>query len=193
MTVVLATATRRADVAAMLARAFADDPAMSWIFPDAARRARRLPGLFKLLFDEGGPNGVRLMDDAARAATLWLGPGAAHTGALAMLRQTIPLVTVFGGALPRALAVSRAIVAHMPAGAFWYLHIAGCDPAHQGKGLGQALVNAGLERMGASGLPFYLETATERNLGFYQALGFRVTGEWRVGADGPVFWSMLRG
>ncbi len=47
--------------------------------------------------------------------------------------------------------------------------------------------------MGGSGLPFYLETATERNLGFYQGLGFRVTDEWRVGRDGPLFWSMLNG
>ncbi|MFM9829481.1 MAG: GNAT family N-acetyltransferase [Sphingomonas sp.] len=193
MTVVLATATRRAEIAVMLARAFADDPAMSWIFPDATLRARRLPGLFQLLFDEDGPNGVRLMDDAARAATLWRGPGAAHTGTLAMLRQIVPLVAVFGGALPRALAVSRAIEAHMPMGAFWYLHIAGCDPAHQGKGLGRALVKAGLERMGASGLPFYLETATERNLGFYQSLGFEVTDDWTVPGGGPRFWSMLAG
>lgn len=193
MTIMLATERNRAEVSAMLARAFADDPAMSWIFPEAALRAVRLPRLFRLLFDEGGLNGVRLMDDAARAATLWRGPGHARTGTGALVRHAFPLLATFGLALPRALAVSRAIEAHMPAGNFWYLEIAGCHPAHQGRGLGGALVRAGLERMGASGVPFYLETSTARNVGFYQSLGFAVTGEWRVGSDGPAFWSMRRG
>ena len=70
-------------------------------------------------------------------------------------------------------------------------HIAGCDPAHQGKGLGGAAVRAGLERA-AGRLPAYLETAKERNLAFYQRLGFRVTDEWSVPGGGPRFWSMLR-
>ena len=40
-------------------------------------------------------------------------------------------------------------------------------------------------------LPAYLETATERNLGFYQSLGFRVTGEHQI-KRGPKVWFMLR-
>jgi hypothetical protein len=50
----------RAAVATMLARAFADDPAMAFIFPDPADRAKRLPRLFALLFDGDGPAGMRL-------------------------------------------------------------------------------------------------------------------------------------
>lgn len=133
------------------------------------------------------------MTGGCEAATLWRGPGHSRTGWGDLLRAALPMVTTFGGALGRALAISRAIDAHMPTGDFWYLHIAGCDPAHQGRGIGKAAVQAGIDRMGGSGLPFYLETATERNIGFYQALGFRVTSEWRVGSDGPVFWSMLNG
>lgn len=193
MSVILATARHRAAVSAMLARAFADDPAMTWIFPDPVLRAKRLPRVFALLFDADQSSGMRLMDDAARAATLWRGPGVAKAKAGGFIRQAIPLLGMFGTALPRLLAVSKAIDAHMPAAPFWYLHLAGCDPAHQGTGLGKALVNAGLERMGASGLPVYLETATEKNLGFYKSLGFCVTGEWHVPGGGPRFWSMLRG
>ena len=79
----------------------------------------------------------------------------------------------------------------MPQGDFWYLHIAGCDPAAQGRGFGRRALVAGLERA-AGRTPCYLETATERNLGFYASVGFAVTDEWRVGRDGPRFWSMLR-
>ncbi len=185
-------AAERERVAALLARAFANDPAMSWIFPDPAIRARKLPALFRLLFDNDAAHGVRLMTAGGEAATLWRAPGHATTGIGAMLRHAIPMLTTFGTALGRALAVSNAIDAHMPAGAFWYLHIAGCDPAHQGKGLGGAAIRGGLDRLATGRLPTYLETATEANLGLYQRYGFAVTAEWKVGRDGPTFWSMWR-
>ncbi|MDB5577251.1 MAG: family N-acetyltransferase [Bradyrhizobium sp.] len=109
-----------------------------------------------------------------------------------MLRQALPMIGTFGTALGRAMAVSNAIDLHFPRGDYWYLHIAGCDPAAQGRGLGGAAVRAGLGRAAGSGLPAYLETATERNLGFYRAIGFEILSDWRVAKDGPRFWSMWR-
>ncbi len=178
-------------VAAMLARAFHDDPVFAWLIPNDARRAARLPQLFEMFFHSDGPAGMRLATTATEAATLWRAPGQARSGRRETLSAAWPLVRVFGWHLPRAFAVSEAIEAHFPTGPFWYLHIAGCDPAHQGKGLGGAAVRAGLERA-AGRLPAYLETAKERNLAFYQRLGFRVTDEWSVPGGGPRFWSMLR-
>ena len=69
---------------------------------------------------------------------------------------------------------------------------AGCDPASQGKGLGGATIRSGLERVADSGLPAYLETPSEKYIGFYRGLGFEVTGEWAVPKGGPRFWSMMR-
>ncbi len=40
-------------------------------------------------------------------------------------------------------------------------------------------------------LPAYLETATERNLAYYQSLGFTVTGEHAI-ESGPTLWFMTR-
>lgn len=187
----VAAGADRGPVTQMLSRAFADDPAMSFIFPDPADRARRMPRLFALLFDSDRMAGMRLVTARGEAATLWRGPGRVYTGRLEMLRQALPMLATFGRALPRALALSDAIGAHMPSGAFWYLHIAGCDPVAQGKGLGGAAVRAGLARA-AGRTPCYLETATEANLGFYAGLGFAVTSEWLVPKGGPRFWSMLR-
>ena len=187
----LAAAPDREGVARLLARAFADDPAMSYIWPDPAARARALPRLFRLLFDSDAAAGMRLVTASGEAATFWRGPGKVRSGTGELLRRALPLLATFGAALPRALAVSGAIDRHMPAGDFWYLHIAGCDPAHQGKGHGRAAVRAGLDRA-AGRTRCYLETATEANLGFYAGLGFAVTDEWRVGRGGPIFWSMLR-
>ena len=181
----------RARVVALLARAFADDPAMAYIFPDPVDRARRLPRLFALLFDSDGPAGMRLLTQGGEAATMWRAPGRIHTGRGEMLLRLPRLFWALGPSRARAMRVANAIDLHMPKGDFWYLHIAGCDPAHQGKGHGAAAVRAGLSRA-AGRLPAYLETATERNLAFYTGLGFAVTNEWMVPDGGPRFWSMLR-
>nr|WP_260598665.1 hypothetical protein [Sphingomonas sp. ZFBP2030] len=106
----------RDHITAMLARAFADDPAMSFIFPDAALRAKRLPRLFRLIYDVDTLAGMPLVTVGGEAATLWRGPGQARIGGLAMLRQALPMLATFGRALPRALAVSSAIEAHFPLG-----------------------------------------------------------------------------
>lgn len=191
MTIQLGTGADRGPVAAMLGRAFQDDPAFGFIFPDPVERARRLPRLFALLYDSDGRAGMRLLANGGLAATLWRGPGRAQVGWGEMVRHLVPLLTTLGGAARRALAIGDAIDAHMPPGDFWYLHIAGCDPAAQGRGLGRAVLTAGLDRV-AGRLPCYLETATERNLGFYATAGFAVTDEWQAGRDGPRFWSMIR-
>lgn len=176
----------------MLARAFADDPAMAYIFPDPADRALRLPRLFALLFEADAQAGLRLVAGGGAAATLWRAPGLGKTSLLDLLLHVWPLWRALGGAIGRALTVSSAIDAHLPSDDVWYLHIAGCDPAAQGRGLGRAVVQAGLDRIAGDGRPVYLETANERNLGFYATLGFVVTEAWHVPKGGPAFWSMLR-
>lgn len=176
-------------IAAMLARAFDDDPVVEWLMPDPATRARRLPGMFGAFFTDDGPPGMRFTTPGCEAATLWRAPGTAGSedeGLLGMWHAW----RLFGGAMFRGKRVGDAIEAHFPLQPFWYLHIAGCDPAHQGKGLGAAVVQAGLDRIGD--MLVYLETAKERNLGFYQRLGFRVVDEWTVPRAGPRFWSMIR-
>ncbi|KQT33022.1 acetyltransferase [Sphingomonas sp. Leaf412] len=175
----------------MLARAFHDDPAFGYILPEVRDRQRRLTRLFALLQQSDARAGMGLTTGDGAAATFWRGPGRATVGWWEMLCSAPALLAALGPAIPRALAVSAAIDAHLPPGDFWYLHIAGCDPAAQGRRLGGKLIRAGLARA-AGRLPCYLETATEKNLGFYRALGWEPTGEWRVGREGPRFWSMLR-
>ena len=187
----LAGGADRARVVALLSRAFADDPAMCFVFPDPADRAKRLPRLFGLLFDRGDAAGMRLVTAGGEAATFWRAPGRVHTGRWQMLRSLPALILALGPNRARAMRVANAIDLHMPTGDFWYLHMAGCDPSHQGAGHGAAAVRAGLRRA-AGRMPAYLETATERNLGFYTNLGFAVTNEWVVPGGGPRFWSMRR-
>lgn len=175
-------------VIASLSRAFATDPVFDWVFPDPASRARHAPKVFKMFFEEYAPPGLRLVTGDCAAATLWRPPDMPEEQG--GLRQAWRLWRAAGSAIFRFKRVGDAVEAHFPPRPFWYLHIAGCDPARQGEGLGRAVVQAGLDRIGNATV--YLETGKQANLGFYERLGFHVREEWDVPGGGPHFWSMIR-
>jgi ribosomal protein S18 acetylase RimI-like enzyme len=187
------TAADQAALVTTLALAFQDDPAVSWIFPDAEQRRRRLPKMFDIILPGDLLAGIALRSPGDEVATLWRAPGKAHTSNLEMLRLALPLIRTFGTAIFRALAIADAIDTHHPSGFdYWYLHYAGVRPQWQGKGWGGAAIRAGLAQAEADGKSAYLETATLSNVGLYQRLGFAVVDEWDVPKGGPHFWSMLR-
>lgn len=74
----------------------------------------------------------------------------------------------------------------------WFLGTIGVDPAHQGKGLGRAVIEPGIMAAEKAGVPAYLETSTEANVRFYRRLGFEVTAEVELPGDGPRTWTMIR-
>ena len=182
-----------AGVVRTLSLACQDDPAISWIMPDAQRRRERLPILFETLFRSDLPTGMVLRSPDDEASSLWRAPGKADTGPWELVKSVVPLLRVFGSGIGRGIAVSNAIDAHHPKGfPYWYLHFVGVCPEWQGKGWGGAIIREGLARMAADGVPTYLETATPQNVPLYLRLGFGIVEEWDVPGGGPHFWSMLR-
>ena len=137
----------RAQIVHTLARAFQDDPALSWIIPDAAQRKIRLPRMFDFIVPLDLRDGFALGSSSGEAATLWRSPGKPHTGLLDMVMMLPAVFHTFGTAALRGLAVSEAMDAHHPKGiTYFYLRYAGVLPEHQGKGWGGAAIRAGLER-----------------------------------------------
>jgi ribosomal protein S18 acetylase RimI-like enzyme len=173
------------------AAAFQDDPVMSFIFPDPNDRRKRLPLLFAILYNGDGAHGARFMTPNHEAGTLWRAPGMGHLSILEKLQHGLPWLRAAGFSLGRALAVSAASDAAHPREPHWYLHIVGCHPGFQGRGFGTAAIVPGLMRADRQGVPAYLETANENNIGFYQRLGFHISHEWSV-PKGPRHWSMTR-
>jgi ribosomal protein S18 acetylase RimI-like enzyme len=74
----------------------------------------------------------------------------------------------------------------------WYLAALGVDPPYQGRGLGRALVRDGLDWADMDGKIAYLETETESNVGFYEALGFDVVEEVTMDRLNLPMWLMAR-
>ena len=73
----------------------------------------------------------------------------------------------------------------------WYLPLIGIDPAHQGKGLGGALLDHGLALPDRDGVPAYLESSNPRNISLYERHGFERLGRIQVGSS-PTLVPMLR-
>ena len=179
------------DAIKTLALAFQTETGWSYVLPGAKQRAARLPGAFHLMLREDHKKGAVFGTPEFEAVTLWRGPGQAHDSLWDRIRLIIPFAQVLKGSLLRGLEVADLIEKHLPKEPFWYLHYAACHPAFQGRGFGGAAIRAGLERADHDGLPAYLETADEKNVGLYQSFGFTVKHQWQI-PEGPVFWGMQR-
>jgi ribosomal protein S18 acetylase RimI-like enzyme len=180
-------------LAAMLARAFLDDPVASWAFPALPQRPGALEcfqaiRLRQLLGDEE----VWTTDERTCAA-LWAPPDRWRT----TLRQDAALLRCF--AHPRLLTRVPLVLAgwlglerrHPSARPHYYLAVLGTDPAHQGRGLGSSVLAPVLERCDEDGVGAFLESSKERNIDFYARHGFRVLRELRL-TRGPRMWQMWR-
>ena len=80
---------------------------------------------------------------------------------------------------------------HAP-GKHWYLETLGVDPNFQGKGIGSSLMNFKLKEIDLQGLPIYLETSTEKNVRFYEKMGFKVVEEVVIPETEVTQYYMLR-
>ena len=179
-------------VAETLTQAFHTDPALSYILQDEASRPRRLKRLFDLIIADDATVGRVVQSTGNEAAALWRSPGNADSGDEPLIAQLIPMLRIFGFALPRAMRVVEGIDENRPKGDFWYLHFVGVRPEHQGKGWGGRIIREGLARADEEGLPSWLETATPENVPLYQRLGFVIQCEWDVPKGGPHFWGLMR-
>ena len=179
-------------VAGVLARAFGADPMMRWPLGDVADPQRSLQASFRLLNAENIELGLVHQAAGGAGVAVWVPPGLAGRWAEAE-RRTRPGMHALaddGGA--RYERLWDWVEERTPDEPLWYLDQLGVDPARQGGGIGRALVQFGLAHAARAGLPAFLETATERNVGFYTALGFRVVEEGSVPGGGPRIWFLRR-
>lgn len=183
----------------VLSRAFHDDPLWATLTPDAGVRQARLAMMFTALANTVvAANGVAETTTGFEAVALWLPPGI-KMGLGAMVRAGFALPR-FVFTLPtedrrRMMAVLRQLddkrkrLAPEP---HWYLAAIGVEPESHGRGLGSALVRAGMWRADHDQKLIYLETETEGNVGYYEHLGFDIVDEIVAAELGLPVWLMSR-
>ena len=174
-----------------LARAFHDDPLMTYLFRDEAGRPAKLPKVFRLLFKLGLPHGGCLVTSGHEAAALWRPPEQWEIQWWQYLTNAAAFIDLFGVDIPHVLKTMDVIEKRHPHTPHWYLQVLGTDPAKQGKGYGGLLMRHQLAVVDAHSLPAYLESSKESNIPIYSSYGFEVTGEISF-PDGPTIYPMWR-
>ena len=181
-----------AAIARVQARAFFDDPLQVWALPDDSTRLSVLERVFDLLSRYSSvPRGESYTDASRSCAAFWVPPGPFeldHAAAVAMA----PIIDLLGDANVRFRAAEDTMRRHRPVELHFYLQGLGTDPPRQGEGLASAVMQPVLTRCDAEGIPAYLESTKERNVGFYEQHGFAVTGCEQIPLDGPPLWLMWR-
>jgi ribosomal protein S18 acetylase RimI-like enzyme len=177
--------------------AYRDDPLIGYFVRDDSRQSAALRRLFDFcLREQALPHGQVTMTRDGSACAAWLPPAKAKPSIslvqqIALLPRMAQICSL--ARVPRLLATMRLLERHHPAGPpHHYLYLLAVLPDRQGRGLGSALLQAGLRAIDRSGSDVYLETASARNIALYRRHGFAVTGEARLPSDGPRLWFLWR-
>lgn len=189
-----AGAPHRDDVVRALSAAFADDPVFGWILPHPDDRLPALPPTFAAFVDafaRHDATDAALVGGDVAGAALWVPPGveAVHPDDAGALDAALALLPdPAQHRLAQCMEVFATLHPHEP---HWYLNFLGIDPAHQGRGLGSALLGSVLEVADAWHQPAYLEATSPRNRALYERHGFRCIGDL-VMPGGPTAFAMWR-
>jgi ribosomal protein S18 acetylase RimI-like enzyme len=182
------------EAAAVLARAFQDDPAWCWVLPSATRRAKALPALFRLGFELIEAE-IWVTAGSILGSARWLPPGRPRVHPAAAVRAAIETPVRLREATSRFLAYGRSVDnlrRHAVPVPHWYLAGIGVDPPEQRRGIGGALLAPGVEAAERDGVPCALLTNAEQNLSFYGRHGFVTVLEGETPPGGPHAWMMVR-
>jgi GNAT superfamily N-acetyltransferase len=176
-----------------LAAAFDGDPVWSHLASPKADWTARASAWFEAeARSQLKGHGEVLVDEEVRGAAIWVEPDHWKGTPVEALALAVPSVRLFRSRMPRAIS-NLALMErkHPKAPDHWYLAILGTDPAHQGTGIGSALIRGVTDRCDAQGLGAYLESSKEQNVPYYARHGFEVREQISAG-DGPPMWLMWR-
>lgn len=180
----------REGVAAMVAAAFAQDPAWAFIFGEEYERlaAHFAGALFEVRV---ASRNVWVTDDLA-AVAMWDSPGkvdapAGHTESVWARFRAL----AGEAALERLTIYNEAVASASPAEPHWYLGVLATHPRRRREGLASAVLAPVLEEADRVGLACCLETSTVENRRFYERRGFTQATDI-VLPGGPATWWLRR-
>jgi len=182
----------------MAARAFHDYPVAIHMMPDDEKRRKKGKYGFTIGLKYGLQNdGAYATSPKLEGVAVWLPPKKIHQsiwsiircGGLKALRKAGFGVIKRGWPILQYMEPAHKRLAPMD---HWYLALLAVDPEHQGKGYGSLLLKAKFKEIDEQGLPAYLETNTEENVGFYEKHGFEVLEHVTIPKTEVLNWCMLR-
>jgi len=184
-------------LAGVMGQVFCDGPGLRFILPNDRPRRTLAKGFCAAAIRRGLYYGEVYTTESLDAAAIWIPPGELMYSPLQRLRTgALAVGWQAGWAAIRRYSVLAAYIneAHRRSvlADHWYLLMVAVTPEKQGRGIGTALLEPVLVRADRERVPCYLDTLEQRNLGYYERLGFRVTVQGQVPYGGPRFWGMAR-
>ena len=169
--IAVATTSDRARVVSSLVAAFAEDPALRYLFPDEVLFGQQAGAFFGHLFDKRVGRGTIWTIEGGAATAIWEPPSAGNTSSDEALAAELPADT-----MARVRAYDHAVHTALPTSSFWYLGVLGTHPEYVGRRWGRAVMTAGLSRAAADQVPAVLETSNPSNVELYRRAGWEVVG-----------------
>jgi ribosomal protein S18 acetylase RimI-like enzyme len=183
----IAEPSERERIISTLLMGFSADPLTRWFWPEAStylQAATALDAFGGNAFEAGGAFVTADFEGAA----LWLPPGV-HPDEERM--AAFMGETVHPDIADEVFRVFELMDEFHPEEDVWYLPLIAVDPAHQGRGLGSALMKEALRCCDEAGLPAYLESSNPKNISLYERQGFETVGVIQHGRS-PVVTPMYR-
>ena len=176
---------------ASVVEAFAVDPALRWVWPEDTRYAGCATAFFGLLLDLRRQGGEVWAARGGAAVAMWDPPGGLYS---APAVDPWPALQDSFTRTERARWAMFDAALAVPPGvpAYWYLGVLATSPDQQGQGLGERVLEPVLDSADRTGTAAWLETMSERNVGFYARRGFEVAREVDLPDGGPRCWLMYR-
>jgi ribosomal protein S18 acetylase RimI-like enzyme len=184
-----ATGDERSKVLNTATLAFATDPVMRWLFPEAHHFIEHFPGLLDRYCGSAVPSGTTFVTNDLSGVAMWMAPGETPDEEVmgAFIAENIrpeiheDFFTLLG----------EMDSYHPHDEPCWYLAAIGVDAAKQGRGLGSVLMKHATAMLDAAGMLGYLESSNPANISLYQRHGFEIIGEIRAGTA-PLVTPMIR-
>lgn len=182
----------------MLAAALAEDPGYSHLFPVRSRRERELREVYRMTLADGMRYGrvlvTKLGDEVTGVLALYP-PSTYPMTPARWARQGLRLARIAlftrehsGGIIRFGELTSQGV----PPDA-WYVEAFGVRPDLQRAGRGSLLLRRFLDDVDRAGVPSYLETTKQENVGYYHARGYTDAHEpVPLAPDGPFIYPMTR-
>ena len=188
MTIKIALPSDEAGAIDALILAFSTDPMARWSLPDPPRYLAAFPSIARAFGGNAFARGTSYIADGFTGTALWLPPGVGpdEETLLRILNENA------GNDIKEDMPkIFEQMQKFHPTEPHWYLPMIGVDPAHQGAGIGSALMTEALKVVDRDGLIAYLESSNPKNVSLYERHGFEVIGEIQSG-NSPVVRPMLR-
>jgi len=181
----------------VLTQAFYNDPAVTYILPDA--RVRR--AILSWFFTSVAIRTSRLCGEIyttvnVDGGALWICPGVELTIGQAVRTEMLSLpFKLDRSSISRWIDVNgylESVRRRLAGKPHWYLIALGTQPSIPGNAIRGGLMAPVLATADWDLQSCYVETFNERDLAFYEQYGFQIAGAGQIPKSGPNFWALIR-